>query len=157
MRNPRALLAAGVLVVAAAIGVLLVVLLPGGGEPGSDVPEKPLRVTRATLTLEQAQRPDTGGRELLVSLPAEQLNSREITGGARVVWLRCLDDAGAVVVRQPFDWPLVEEEGFMPHIHHPLATPELKRVRRCRLTAPGMDFAASVKGSLPTAALSAAG
>lgn len=126
------LLAGGVVVVAAV--VLAVLLLSRGGS--DDQP----RVVRATLTLEQASVPGGGGRELVVSLPGPALNTLDVTGGERRVRLRCLDGAGGVAVDQPVNWPLVEEPGYPPHVHHPADQPLLDRIRSCRLVGPNLDF-----------------
>jgi len=75
MKNPRLLLAGGLTIAAVVIGV---VVLPGVGGGSDDENAKP-RVTRATLTLERASRPDTGGQELLVSLPGAHLNTLRST------------------------------------------------------------------------------
>ena len=120
VRNPRVLLAAGVVVVAVVLGV---VFLPGrGGETGEE-PDRPTpvvpRTVRATLTLEAFQRPDTGARELLVSSPGPQFNGADLVRGTPIVWLRCFDATGAQAIRTPYDWPLVEEPGFPPHVHQP--------------------------------------
>jgi hypothetical protein len=148
LRNPRALLAAGILVVAVVAGVVLV---PGGAsDPGGDG-DRPLHVERAPLTLEAFTRPDTGERELLVSLAVPRLNSRDVTGGAPLVWLRCLDRRGATAIRRPIDWPLIEEPGFPPHIHQPASRRLLESIRSCRLTGPGMDFEGRVSGRLAAA------
>lgn len=114
MRNPRAMFAAGILLVALVGGVVLLTL--AGGDSGGERRE-PRRPVRAELRLEQFMRHDTGERELLVSLSAPQLNTLAVTGGERVVLLRCVDSAGAPLIRRPTQWPLLEEEGFLPHIH----------------------------------------
>lgn len=145
MKNPRLLLAAAVVIVAVVLGV---VLLPGAGE---DADDEPLPVTRATLTLERADLPDAAGEELLVSLPGPELNTAEINHGATVAWLRCVDGRGATVVRRQVQWPLIEEEGFPPHIHHPAAPRTLSSLRRCTLTGPGIAFSAVTPRPLPAA------
>jgi hypothetical protein len=126
-------LLAGAVVVLATV-VLAVLLLSRG-----DSEEQP-RTVRATLTLEQVSLPGTGGRELVVSLPGPELNTLDVTGGEQRVRLRCLDSAGAVAIDRPVDWPLVEEAGYPPHVHHPAAQPLLDRIRSCRLVGPNMDF-----------------
>jgi hypothetical protein len=166
--NPRVLLAAAVVVTAA---VLAAVLLPGagGGSPGNNTTastgkttgqgvssanpgvDPPLHIVHAKLTLEQFKRLDTGKRELLVSLPGSQLNSEDLTGGTAVVWLRCFDGSGTMIVRQPYDWPLLEEAGYPPHMHQPATARMLRTVRNCRLTGPGIRFEGRVTGRLPTA------
>lgn len=153
MRTPRLLVAAGVVLVAVALGV---VLLAGSGSDapvGDDRPTatqtEPLRTVMATLMLEQAERPDSGGRELLVSLPGPQFNTLELTRGEVLVWLRCFDRGGALVLDQPVDWPLQEEAGYPPHIHRQTPRRMLDEIRRCRLTAPGIDFEGRVSGRLP--------
>lgn len=145
LKNPRLLLAGGVVVAAVVLGI---VLLPGAGG-GADDEDSALTVTRATLTLERARRPDTAGPELLVSLPGPQLNTPQINNGATIVWLRCLDSRDETVVRRPVEWPLIEEEGFPPHIHHPAGQRTLNSIRRCTLTGPGIDFRAVLSGLLP--------
>ena len=155
MRNPRLLVAAGVVLVAVALGVVLLAGSDGDAPVGDDRPAatqtEPLRTVTATLTLEQAVRPDTGGRELLVSVPGPQFNTPELTRGAPLVALRCFDRGGTLVIDQPVDWPLEEEAGYPPHIHRPAPRRELDVIRRCRLTAPGIDFEGSVPGRLPVA------
>ncbi len=150
VKNPRLLFAAGVVIAAVVLGIVF--LPPAGG--GSDDEDAAPHVTRATLTLERAVRPDTASQELLVSLPGPQLNTPQITGGATVVWLRCLDGSGQTVVRRPVDWPSVEEEGFPPHIHQPAGQRTLDGIRRCSLTGPGIDFRAALSGPLPVPPMS---
>ena len=147
LKNPRVLLAGGVVVLAVVLGVVL--LAVGGGS--SDDKDTQARVTRATLTLERALRPDTAGQELLVSIPGPELNTPEINNGEPAVSLQCLDASGEPVVRRRVDWPLVEEQGFPPHIHHPAAERTLDSIRRCTLTGPGIDFRAALSGALPPA------
>jgi len=138
MRNPRVLIAAGVAL--AALAVVVVVLSLAGGETSSDDGDRPLRVVRATLTLERVPASGSTPPELLVSLPSERLNTPEATGGARAVTLRCLDARGAVVLSGPADWPLLEEPGFPPHTHQPVNSQLLDRISACSLTGPGIDF-----------------
>lgn len=148
MKNPRVLIAGGVLLVAVFIAI---VALPSGGgsEAGSD---KPRRAVQATLTLEQFKRPDTGMTELLISLPETRLNTPVTTGGATSVLLRCFDDNGAMVIRLPTAWPLLEEPGYpFPHIHHSAGQRLLNSLRRCRMTGGGINFEGRVPGSLPLA------
>ncbi len=147
VRNPRALLAAAVVIVAVVLGVAV---LPGLGGNAGDT-NGAVRVVRATLTLEEAEAPDSGRRELLVTLPGTRLNRLELTGGTPVVWLRCFDGSGGLAVRRPIDWPLRKEEGSPPHIHHPAGRRLLDRIRRCRLTGPGIVFEGRVTGRLPVA------
>lgn len=144
-RNPRLLLAAGV----AAAVLLGVVLLIVAGSGSDDETGAAKRVTRATLTLERAIRPDNGRQELLVSLPGPQLNTPDINHGSTVVGLRCVDASGADVIRRQVDWPLIEEPGFPPHIHHPATPRTLERIRRCTLTGTGIAFTAATSGALP--------
>lgn len=139
--NPRVLFAAGVLGLAVVVSVVLMT----GADGGSTTPDEP-DVLRATLRLELATRPNTGGRELLVSLPGPQLNNLSVTGGARLVWLRCLDRNGRTIIRQPINWPLVEEDGYPPHLHQPADQPLLDSVQSCRLTGPGIDYNGLVPG-----------
>ena len=146
VKNPRMLLAAGVVIAGIVLGI---VFLPGAGGGSDD--EKPRRVTRASLTLERSVAPATGQQELLVSLPGPQLNTPQMTGGASVVWLRCTDSRGMVAVRRPVDWPLIEEVGYPPHIHQPAGRKLLNSIRRCKLTGPGIDFSAVVPGPVPAA------
>lgn len=148
MRSPRALLAAGVVAVTVVAGVVLLTVV--GGDWGDDS-EGPQRPVRAALTLEQFDRPDTGERELLVSLSAPRLNTLEVTGGERVVLLRCSDDTGATIIRRPSAWPLLEEDGFLPHVHQPARRQQLDSIRACTLTGPGIDFEGRVAGRLPRA------
>ena len=121
----------------------------------SDTPSRhtPRAVVRASLTLEQFKRPDGGGAELLISLPEAGLNSPEATGGETSVLLRCFDERGAVAIRVPTAWPLLEEIGYpLPHIHHLADQRLLNSIRRCRLTGPGVDYEGRVRGRLPVAA-----
>ena len=148
MRNPRALLAAGVVVLAVVAAVVLLTVT-GGDSDGEE--EGPPRPVRASLTLEQFTRPDTGEPELLVSLATPQLNTLETTGGESVVVLECSDGAGATIIRRPTEWPLEEEVGFLPHIHQPASRKQLDSVRACTLTGPGIDFEGRVAGRLPRA------
>jgi hypothetical protein len=153
VRNPRLLVAAGVVLVAVALGVVLLAGSGGDAPVGGDLPTatqtEPLRTVTATLTLEQAELPDSGGRELLVSLPGPQFNTLDVTRGGVLVSLRCFDRGGALVLDQPVDWPLPEEAGYPPHIHRPAARRMLDEIRRCRVTAPGIDFEGRVSGRLP--------
>jgi hypothetical protein len=145
MRNPRILLAAGVVVLAIVVGV--VVLPHGGGGGNAPAARVRLPIVRSNLTLEQFDRPD--GIELLVSLPRTQLNNLEQTGGARKVLLGCSDARAKVMFRERVDWPLIEEPGFPPHIHVPAGQGFLDAIRSCRLTGPGILFTGAVKGRLP--------
>lgn len=146
MRNPRALLAAGVVVVAVVAGVVLLMVTGGDSDGEAEGPPRPVR---AALTLEQFTRPDTGEPELLVSLATPQLNTLETTGGESVVRLACSDAAGATIIRRPTEWPLEEEVGFLPHIHQPASRKQLDGIRACTLTGPGIDFEGRVAGRLP--------
>ena len=148
MRNPRALLAAGVLVMAVVAGVVLLTVAGGDSDGEGEGPPRPVR---ASLTLEQFARLDTGEPELLVSLATPQLNTLDTTGGETVVLLRCSDSAGATIIRQPAEWPLEEEVGFLPHIHQPASREQLDSVRACTLTGPGIAFEGRVAGRLPQA------
>jgi len=143
LKNPRALFAACVIVVAALVGVIV---LPRIG-PGSTAEPRP--VVRSGLTLEAFPRPDTGARELLVSLTTPPLNRLDVTDGARLVVLRCFDASGAQVIRRPVDWPLLEEVGYPPHTHQPATARLLASIRACRLTGPGVAFDGRVSGRLP--------
>ena len=144
-RNPAALIAAAL-------------LAAGLGACGSDEEkDKPLRTVRAELILEQYARPDTGAKELLISLPQgrTRVNRAETTGGARLVRLRCFDENGKEAIRQRTAWPLQEEAGYPhPHIHQLADQRVLNRIRACRLTGPGIDFKGDVPGRLPAATLS---
>lgn len=148
MRNPRALLAAGVVAVAVVAGVVLLTVVVGDSDGEGEGPPRPVR---ASLTLEQFTRLDTAEPELLVSLATPQLNTLETTGAERVVLLRCSDATGTTIIRQPAEWPLEEEVGFLPHIHQPASRKQLDSVRACTLTGPGIDFEGRVAGRLPQA------
>lgn len=148
MRNPRALLAAGVVVAAVVAGAVLLTVAGGESDGEGEAPPRPVR---AALTLEQFTRLDTGEPELLVSLATPQLNTLETTGGESVVLLECSDGAGTTIIRRPTEWPLEEEVGFLPHIHQPASRTQLDSVRACTLTGPGIDFAGRVAGRLPQA------
>jgi hypothetical protein len=143
MKHPRVVLGAVVLVVALAVGAV-VVLVAGDSEGGGDKP------VRAQLTLQRSVRPDTGQAELLVSLPEERLNTLDTTGGETSVLLRCFDQPGAQTLRQQTEWPLLEEVGFPPHIHQPVPPQVLDRIRGCRLTGNGINFAGRVTGRAPS-------
>jgi hypothetical protein len=146
LKSPRTLFAAAVVVVAALVGIAV---LPRLGSDGGSASE-PRRTVRSGLTLESFRRPDTGKRELLVSLAVPRLNRPDLLGGAPpLVWLRCFDGSGAQVSRLPVDWPLLEEEGYAPHIHQPADARLLASVRTCRLTGPGVVFEGRVSGRLP--------
>jgi hypothetical protein len=151
VRNPRVLLAIAVGAVAVVAIVLGVWLTAGSGGDETSAEKAPPRVVRGALTLEEFQRPDDGQRELLVSLPGPQYNRPDLVRGTPVVLLRCFDRTGNVVTRISYDWPLVEEFGFAPHIHRPADARTLRSIRRCSLTAPGIDFAGTVSGRLPAA------
>jgi len=88
---------------------------------------------------------------LVVSLLDTRLNDPATTGGETSVLLRCVDEAGGEVLRQPNDWPLLEEPGFPPHLHMPVRPDLIGRLRGCRLTGSGIDFEGSVPGTLPKA------
>ena len=154
MRNPRLLVAAGVVLLAAAVGAVL--LASPGGDPGAGdatatatTTAPPPPVVRATLTLEQFERLDTGARELLVSLPGPQFNSAELADDEQQVLLRCFDGDGARVIVAAVDWPLVEEPGYPPHIHQAESPEVLDGVRRCRVTGRSIDYEGRVSGRLP--------
>ncbi|MFP5361199.1 MAG: hypothetical protein ACLGI5_00545 [Thermoleophilia bacterium] len=143
MSNPRVLLAGGVALVALAI-VAGLSLTTGGS---SDERDRTPSILRARLTLEKLTAPGATAPELLVSLADPELNTADVTGGARVVSLRCFDDSGSVAIRRVVDWPLIEEPGYLPHIHQPASQRLLASIRACRLTGPGIDF----EGQLPAA------
>lgn len=145
LNNPRVLLAAALAVAALVIGA--VVLVAGGSE---DADDKPLRTTRAQLTLERGVQPDTGYPELVVSLPEQRLNTTATTGGATSVLLRCVDKRGDEAIRQKHGWPLQEEVGFSPHVHQPVGPKVLKSLRACRMTGTGVDFNVRVRGEIPS-------
>ena len=144
LRNPRVLFAAGVVLAAIVVAVVVLSLTSGGS--GDDATP---RVVRAELALEQFTPPGTAASELLVTLTAPELNTPETTGGERVVLLRCFDADGEVAIRRAADWPLLEEPGYDPHIHHPANRQLLDSIRACRLTGPGIDFQGQVTGRLP--------
>lgn len=143
MSDPRLLIAAGVALIALVVGVGL--SLTGGGGGSVDADRTP-RIVRGELTLEKVTAAGAGGSELLVSLADPALNTPEVTGGARVVSLRCFDDSGTVAIRRVADWPLVEEPGYLPHIHQPAGRRLLDSIRACRLTGPGIDFEGQITG-----------
>lgn len=144
MRNPRILVAVGVLLVAVAV---VVVLVAGGSGEDTD---RPLRTTRAQLTLESAVQPESGYPELIVSLPEQRLNTLATSGGARSVLLRCVDKRGDQTIRQKHGWPLQEEVGFFPHVHQPIQPQVLRDLGGCRMTGNGIQFTAQVNGRVPT-------
>jgi hypothetical protein len=157
VKNPRVLLAAGIVVAAALLAVLF---LPGGdgdtkregdGSPTRTGSPPALTIVRAKPTLEQAKQADTGQPELLVSLPDPRLNTLALTGGESHVSLTCLDRGGEPAVLARVAWPLVEEPGYPPHIHQPAGQELLDRIESCRLEGPGMDFEGRVSGRLPVA------
>lgn len=148
MRNPRLLMAAGAL---AAVVVVVVLVLALGDSDGGD--DEGGTTARARLTLERFEQPGTGKPELLVTLRDRELNVAETTGGETEVLLRCVDAGGAVRLRRPTSWPLLEELGYpLPHIHQVASPSVLAKIRACRLTGPGIDFAGRVPGRLPLAA-----
>ena len=131
---------------AAAVAALVIVL--AGGSDGDDRPEAPLRTQRAELTLERAEHP-AGYEELIVSLRDERLNTPATAGGATSVLLTCVDDRGRVTIRERQPWPLQIEPGYPPHAHQPVKPEILDSLRRCRLTARGIEFEGRVSGRLP--------
>lgn len=145
MSNPRVLLAAGVALIALVIVVGL--SLTSGGS--SDERDRTPRIVRGELTLEKFTAPGATQPELLVSLADPELNTLDVTGGERVVSLRCFDDSGSVVIRRVADWPLLEEPGYLPHIHQPANRRLLQSVRACRLTGPGIDFEGQLAAGAP--------
>ena len=145
MPNTRILVAVAV-GLAAVAGLVIVLAAGSGGE--DDAADAPVRTQRATLTLERAEHP-AGYEELIVSLPDERLNTPETTGGETSVLLTCADDRGRVTIRQPQPWPLQIEPGFPPHAHQPAKEEVLDSLRRCTLTAQGIDFEGRVSGRLP--------
>lgn len=147
--NPRVLFAAGAVAAAALAGVALA--LTTGGSEDEDAAGRTPRIVRAQLVIEQFPRPDTGARELLVSLSQPELNTLAVTGGERAVLLRCVDRDGAQALRRPVEWPLLEETGYPPHTHQPVDRRVLGRIRACRMTGPGIDFEARVPGQPPLA------
>ena len=60
------------------------------------------------------------------------------------------DAGGAAAIDRTVDWPLLEEEGYPPHIHQPADARLLERIRSCRLSGPGIDFDGRVVGRLPS-------
>ena len=64
--------------------------------------------------------------------------------------LTCADDRGRVTIRRPQPWPLQIEPRYPPHAHQPAKQEVLDSLRRCRLTAEGIDFEGRVSGRLPT-------
>jgi hypothetical protein len=157
VRNPRIALAAGTL--AAILVVAAVALVALGGGSGSDgdragsaarpvTPSPPLHVVKADLDL-QWLRPEPDYNELIVSLTIPRLNTLQTTGGARAVLLQCFDGHGTRSVRQQHPWPLPPEAGYpLPHLHQPALAAVLAKLRSCRLTGPGIDFAGKVRGRL---------
>ena len=146
MRNPRVLIAVGALTAVVAVGVVALALGGSDDDEGGDT-------VRARLTLERFEQPGSGTPELLVSLPDKKLNVPETTDGETSVLLRCVDSGGAVRLRRPTGWPLLEELGYpLPHIHQPASPAVLRSIRACRLTGPGMNLAGRVPGRLPPAA-----
>ena len=152
MRNPRVLAAAALV-----LGLLVaaVVLLSGGGDAprrdGGGSGRAALPVVRASLTLVEADRPDTGP-ELLISLPKARLNTARATGGSRSVTLTCFVATGAKAFSVPQPWPMMEELGYpLPHLHVPVGQRLLDTIRHCRLTGPGIDLEGRVPGRLPRA------
>ena len=148
MRNPRVLVAVAVAVVA--VVVVAIVLATGGSdEPeAAKPPAAPVRTVRGPITLERVVlRP--GAEELVVSLPDEQLNTPQTTGGATSVLLRCVDEAGSEAIRQRHPWPLEVEYGYPPHVHQPAKARVLAELRSCRLTGPGIDFAGDAPPAQP--------
>lgn len=149
MRNPRVLIAGGVVLASVAVGGVALSL--GGGSGGGDDRDRALPVARAKLTLERFTPPGAAGPELLVSLSVPRLNTLAVTGGARTVTLRCVDAEGRTAITRPADWPLLEETGYAPHIHQPAIPRLLDSIRACRLTGPGIDFEGRVAGRAPAA------
>lgn len=134
--------------------------MAGGSEDGSDLavrtsgpaPEAPLRTVRSELTLERSRLMTTGmPEELVVSLPEQRLNVLKTAGGETVVLLRCANQSEVETLRQMVQWPLLEESGFPPYIHHLIRPDVLRGVRVCRLTGPGIDFEGRVSGRVPSA------
>lgn len=146
MRNPRTVLAGVVALVVLCVAIIIIVTGDSGGARSA---KAPVRTARAKLTLERAAPPETPSLELVVSLPDERLNTRDTTGGKASVLLTCLDEGGRRLFRVRHPWPLVEEYGYPPHIHQPAAADVLDRLRSCRLTATGIDFAGRAPGRLP--------
>ena len=148
--HPRLQLAAGVVVVVIVAGVVVLATAGGDSDGGRESSDR-VRTVRATLKLEQFQRPDTGEYELLVSSPGAQFNRADFIRGTPIVALSCFDSSGAQAIRVRHDWPLLEEPGYPPHIHQPADRTLLERIRRCRLTGAGIDFEGTVPGELPVA------
>lgn len=147
MSNPRILIGAGVALTA--LVVIFGLSLAGGGGTSDDRPRTP-RIVRADLALERFTARGATEPELLVSLTRPALNTPAVTGGARLVSLRCFDDSGTVAIRRVARWPLVEEPGYLPHIHQPASRRLLESIRACRLTGPGIDFEGQMASRLPT-------
>ena len=152
MGNARVWLAAAVLAGAPVVAVVVLAAGgSGGGGPSGGGAQERTATVHGRLTLEQAIAPDTGGRELLVSLQDRRLNTLDTTGGATSVLLRCVDKSGEQTVRQEWTWPLIEEPSYPPHIHQPALPKVLRSLRSCRLTGDGIDFVGLPRGRLPRA------
>jgi len=147
MPNPRVFVASAVAL--AAIVVVGIVFMGGSDEPeAAKPPAAPARTVRGPITLERVVlRP--GAEELVVSLPDEQLNTAQTTGGATSVLLRCVDEAGSEAIRQRHPWPLEVEYGYPPHVHQPAKAGVLAELRSCRLTGPGIDFTGDAPPAQP--------
>ncbi len=148
--------------------VLIVVLAGGGGSEGgtpaaqtiaSEAPATtattpapkllPVPARKATAKLRLQRAESNGYEELLVSLPDERLNTLQTNAGEPFVLLLCADRDGRQLVRQRWDYPLVVEQGFPPHIHQPALPKVLDGVRSCRLRGRGIAFAGAVRGRVP--------
>ena len=112
---------AAVAVMLLAGGGLAIALISGGDDP-------PLRMRVESVTGPMGQP------ELVVTV-GDDANVPAVTGGARIVGLRCRDRAGETVMGGRHQWPF-ERDGVEGEAHiHQLATPQqMARIERCTLT-----------------------
>jgi hypothetical protein len=111
------------LAVLLAISVPLIVIAAAGG--GSDDEGSGLRVEPSR----------EGAPEILIFVDDPEVNEPGTTGGAKQVRIECVDEGGAVVLRDRKAWPFTDTDGgmFDPHVHVFVNPDVVQRIESCRL------------------------
>jgi hypothetical protein len=117
---------AGLAVLLAAL-VVAPLAIWGGSSLWDDDEEDELRI--------ETLRAGGGDPELVVSLPDDDLNTLETSGGKPSVTFECLDASGAVELRVEHLFPFTDTDGGVqpPHVHQRLSRRQLSAIERCRL------------------------
>jgi hypothetical protein len=127
------------LVVALAIGVVLVLVAVVPGESGE-------RTARLKVEL----FPGPTGLELVVYVPARH-NTPDVARNRSTVRLVCADAAGDVIVEGAHRWPFRDTDRGTtePHVHQPVREEDVGAVRRCRL----LDTDPALQGPIAAASI----